>query len=78
MIIDSDKLKGTQTVVVLQNAMDELTQAIEQVTESLWESTDRDLDAEDRQGYRETAADALGQLFGEFEALQRICAERLV
>lgn len=77
MIIDPDKLKGKQTRSVLQSAMADLTGHIEEIEESLEQADDTDLDAEEREDYRETAASELEELFTEFEALARICSERL-
>jgi transcription elongation GreA/GreB family factor len=76
MNIDPDKIKGRQPAM-LQSAMADLTQHIEEAEEALDLATDPDYDAEERRDAREQIGTALEELFSEFEALQRICEERL-
>lgn len=77
MYIDPDKIKGQQTIEALQSAMADLTGHIENVEESLAVALDPEEARDDRADARETAAQILDELFTEFEALQRICEERL-
>lgn len=76
MDINPDKIKGKQPEM-LKSAMADLTVHIESVDEALDLASDPDYDAEEREDARSQIATELEELFAEFEALQRLCGERL-